>query len=185
MTFRISTTLPKSGTVTLTEVYRANQSSGPFAILDVVSGTPPRDDQGRFIYEDYSGDVSKFYRVVFYDAAQVILADSGPFSPNTVGSPDLGLLKKLDHNVNPTDGTFLADAMRYCGESGAGLADVPIRVYRAADFDAFRTDLALAVTRTDDHGRWVAPVFVSPGMQYCVLFYKEGLYGPDVVRITL
>lgn len=184
MTYRISTPYPQSGTVALTEVYRCNTPNGTYVIIDVISGVPVRDEQGRFIYEDHQGDVSKFYRVIFYDAASVILRDSGPFSPNTVGGPDLGLLVRLDHNRSTT-GDIVADALRYCGESGAGLPDVTIRVYRQADFDAFRTDLALATTRTNEEGRWAAPVFVESGATYAVVFFKEGLYGPDVVRVLL
>ena len=184
MALRISTPMPQSGVVTLTEIYRASATAGPFTVIDVLNGDPPKDTKNRFVYDDYTGDISKFYRVVFYDASQVILADSGPFSPNTVGGSDLGILVRLDHNSGP-QGTVVQDAMRYCAESGAGIPDVPIRIYRQADFDAFRTDLALATTRTDDQGRWAAPCFVEPGQTYAVLFFKEGMYGPDVVRVIV
>lgn len=184
MTYRISTEFPASGTVALTEISRADQANGPYSVIDVLNGPQFPDAKNRFVYEDYQGGVDKFYRVVFYDAAQVILRDSGNFSPNTVGGPDLGILVKLDHNRG-LSGSVVADAMRYCGESGAGLPDVTIRVYRQADFDAFRTDLALATTRTDDNGRWAAPVFVEPGQTYAVVFYKEGMYGPDVLRVMV
>ena len=184
MAFRISTALPASGVVSIIEIFRAERTEGPFAVIDVLSGIPTADEHGQFYYDDPSGDLSKFYRVVFYDAAQVILRDTGPITMNTVGAPDLGLLVRLDHN-RALDGSTVQDALRYCGEGGAGLADVPIRIFRAADFDAFRTDLAIAVTRTDSNGRWLSPVYVSPGMTYAVVFYKEGLYGPDVVRVLL
>ena len=184
MSYRISADYPPSGTVALTEVFRAPANTGPFVIADVLSGEPVRDERSRFIYEDPQGGSDKFYRVVFYDVAQVILLDTGVFSPNTVGGADLGLLVKLDHNRS-LYGDIVIDALRYCGESGAGLPDVIVRVYRAPDYDAGRTAAALATTRTDAHGRWLAPVFVEPGMTYCVHFSKEGLYGPDVVRVLL
>ena len=184
MTYRITTDYPTSGTVTLTEVFRGDAATGPLVVADILSGEPVRDARGRFIYEDFQGGPDKFYRVVFYDAASVILLDTGVFSPNTVGGADLGLLAKIDHNRS-TNGDIITDALRYVGESGAGLADVTIRVYRQADFDAFRTDAALGTTRTDENGRWLAPIFVEPGQHYAVVFYKEGLYGPDVVRVLL
>jgi hypothetical protein len=180
MTLRISRVLPLSGVPARYEVFRG---ADPRTLLpiDVVPFPGANRDAAAnaFFYDDPGGDAALYYRVAAYDAANVLLDDSGPFAFSPAVAASVPTRVKVDHDYGA------ADDFRYVAASGAGVAGAKVRVYAAPDFDAGRTDLAAAVTETDDDGRWAAPVFLEPGHTYVLHFSKENAYGPDVVRVVV
>lgn len=179
MALRVSTELPPSGVVALTEVFRAEAHGQPLRLVEVFDGQPPVDDRGRLVYDDPSGAATKVYQVIFYDAAMTVLRDTGHFTPNLVGGPDLGVFRRVDHDYGAPD------ALSYQTQSGVRVVGATVACFRAADYDAGRRDVAVAVTKTDANGRWAAPFYLPAGQDYVVVFSKSDQWGPDAQRITV
>ncbi len=78
------------------------------------------------------------------------------------------------------------DALTYRTSSGAGISGASIQVFLAADYAARNRGPAFVVARseTGSDGRWVKGVMLSPG-EYTVLFFRQGLYGPDTMNFTV
>lgn len=85
---------------------------------------------------------------------------------------------KLDHDY-PLEGD-----LRYVTPGGSPVGDAQIRVYRKADFDAGRLESPVGITTTDADGRWRSAIFVNPGFDFVVQFFKPNEFGPDQRAVT-
>lgn len=76
----------------------------------------------------------------------------------------------VNHNTGGTDN------LRAVDQSGAGIDNMEIAVYLKSDFDAGNQAIsyrkAWSTTKLD--GRWRRPVNLDSGLDYTVLFFKEG-----------
>lgn len=66
--------------------------------------------------------------------------------------------------------------LAYRTTDDVGIEDAAVRVFSAT--------VLLAATRTDVEGKWIAPLYVSPGT-YTVTFQKDTVYGPDSRTISV
>ena len=66
--------------------------------------------------------------------------------------------------------------LAYRTTDDVGIEDAVVRV--------FSSSLLIAATRTDVEGKWIAPLYVSPGT-YTVTFQKDTVYGPDSRTISV
>lgn len=133
----------------------------------------------QFFFDDPLGTDARVYRVRALGPARELYGDTGPFQPSTALAAVLATRVRVDHNWP----TF--DNLRVVAQSGMGIPEATVRVFRAPDWDANRRDVALAVTTTDVNGAWKTPVWLEPGMDYVLVGSKEGAYGPNERRITV
>lgn len=179
MALRVSTDLPPSGTPVLTEIFRAEAHGQPLRLIEMFNGAPPVDDQNRLYFDDPSGAASKVYQVIFYDEAMTVLRDTGPFTPNVVGGPDLNVFRRVDQDYGtPGD-------LSYQTANGTRISGATVVCFRAADYDASRLDVAVATTKTNADGAWSAPFYLPAGQDYVIVFSKSDQWGPDAQRITV
>jgi len=86
----------------------------------------------------------------------------------------------VNHNYGGTDN------LRYVAPNGVGIDNATIQIFVRSDYDAGKRGrgyiIAESVTGTD--GRWVRDVALDPG-DYTVVFFKQGLYSPTVINITV
>lgn len=122
-------------------------------------------------YDDPGGADASVYRVYGEPGY-----DSGPFQPTVNRAADLQTRFRLDH-------TYDDGRLRYTDDGGNGVR-VTVRVYREADWEAGRIELAIAVVETNTDGTWRAPVFLEPGMNYILHVQGEGR-GPIVETLTI
>jgi hypothetical protein len=183
MSNRIFWQIPTSPDAHQFEVRRADNATTPFtfvARIAVVKSGPNWDStNSRFFFDDPDGDAATIYQVLAFAGSGDVVADSGPFQPALATAADLLARTRVDHHYGGTD------QLRYVAPGGAGIPNAEIRIYRRADFDQGRTDLALFRLETDNDGRWVAPVFLEVGFDYTVWFAKLGVYGPNTKIITV
>lgn len=180
MSIRIYWKPPQTPVVTF-DVMRADAADGPFFLMATLEASSDNFDvaSSRYYYDDVDGTDAHFYRVQGFSSQGYEVARSPVFQPAVVKGAELGTRVKVDHHYGGTD------ALRYLAPGGAGIAGATIRIYRDADYQAGRTANALAVTQTDDAGRWVAPVLLEPGLSYVVHFAKDDAFGPDTVTIVV
>lgn len=78
------------------------------------------------------------------------------------------------------------DALRYVAPNGVGIDNGTIQIFLKSDYDAGRRGrgYVIAETSTNTEGRWVRDVALDPG-EYVVVFFKQGLYSPTAVPITV
>lgn len=134
--------------------------------------------EGKFFYDDLTGDTTKYYRLYAYDSAANKSQPSTPFQAAATG-PAIPNTVKVDHNYpTPT-------SLRYQTAGGNPIEDAVIRIFKKTDFDLGLTTVALATTKTNARGEWISPVYLTTGFTYTVSFAKEGLYGPDVCEIVV
>lgn len=164
------------------EVYIAPQSGGTFTLATTIyedrTKAPFDTETGQYYYDDAEATASTIYRVQAFSAINELVADTGPFQPASSFGANLITRVKVDEHY----GT--ADALRYLA-SGMPVPNALIRVYREADWDLGKTELALYVVETKPDGRWNSPIYLEPGLNYVLVFSKEGSYGPDIVRTTI
>lgn len=97
-----------------------------------------------------------------------------PGSTGEALSQAAGLVDKgavaVDHNYGGTDALRIRNAT-----TGAGIADATVAIYTAADYDAGRRgqQFVLALTRTDNDGRWLVPLRLDPG-DYSLVVSERG-----------
>jgi hypothetical protein len=161
----------------------APEASGTFLSLGTVSAAldaNPNWDaaSSRFFWDDASGTPQSVYRVRAVGPRGEVVADSGVFQPAVVRGGGTENRRRLDHHHGAQD------ALRYATGNGVGVPDAEIRVFRAADWDAGRREVAVGVTVTDPDGRWISPLYVEP-LSYVVVFFKAGFYGPNLARVTV
>lgn len=183
MSTRIYWSPPRSADAFQFELRRAATALLPLDFWQRLSTVPvgPNWDplSERFFADDAAGDAQTVYEVLAFAASGATVADSGPFQPAVAQTALLLTRTKVDHDFGQKD------ALRYLSTGGVGLPDVEIRIFTRADFDAGRTDLPLFRLQTADDGRWRAPVYLTPGLDYVVWFAKPGAYGPDTRVITV
>jgi hypothetical protein len=165
------------------EIYRALTATMPFALLNIVQHQVPGPNfdaaKQRFFYDDVGGQGDSFYKVLYLTSLGIQLSATDPFQPEGAVAADLAARTRVDHNFGAPDN------LRYVGPSGAGVPDAVVRLFKKPDYDAGRVDLAIAVTRTRDDGRWSAPAFLEQGFSYVVHFEKLRAFGPDTVTIVV
>lgn len=85
----------------------------------------------------------------------------------------------VDHNYGGIDN------LRYI-KNGVGVDNACIYCYLKSDFDAGRLDNQYIVARTTTRvdGRWERPMMLDPG-EYTLMFFKQGITGPDTVSINV
>lgn len=99
------------------------------------------------------------------DAVRRLAALDVPVSRAGTGSGTI----PVDHNTGGPD------ALRYVDGQNAGVAGATVRAYAKADYDAGAyVERGRTVTKAD--GRWVAPVYLDPGVAYTLTFAKPGVY---------
>jgi len=78
------------------------------------------------------------------------------------------------------------DALRYVASNGVGIDNATIQIFLKEDYDAGRKGRGyiIAESTTDTEGRWTRDVALDEG-EYAVVFFKQGLYAPSVVYITV
>jgi hypothetical protein len=164
------------------DIQRADVLSGPWILIHNIPHLVPGPDYDpvthQFWWEDPTGDLNKYYRLVAIDLAGNHSVPSDPFQPIPT-EPAIPNNTKVDHNYGGSSN------LRYLTASGTPVEAAVIRVFRKSDYDQGRTDVALATTHTDPLGGWALPVFLTAGYSYVLVFAKEGLYGPDKVEITV
>lgn len=165
------------------QVFRGDAQAGPFWMLASVAAdtTGPNYDvaSGRYFYDDPDGALDLYYKVVVIDAAGATLAESPVFQPSAVVEGSLASRVRVDHNYGGTD------ALKAEAPGGTPIPQCEIRVYREPDYLAGRTSTPYALLLTRDDGRWATPVYLPPGMNYVVQFFKPSGYGPLAVTITV
>lgn len=165
------------------EVQRAETPSSAFTMVALVPHQIPGPDYDgvlrKFKYDDYDGTVDMYYRVIGATAQGLAVSDSAIFQVGGAQGAGLDTRLKVDHNYGGVD------LLRYTTAGGTPIPNAQIKIFRQVDYSVGRNDLAIASSETDPDGRWVVPVFLEPGMNYVVYFFKSGLYGPDITIITV
>lgn len=138
-----------------------------------------------------AGDTTAIAVGAYFYQVTLTLADGTITQPVEWTPVDIGLggsgdttPPTFDNTIKLTDNFPLADDMRYMTPGGSPIADAQIRVYYKADYDAGRLESPVGITMTNAAGRWSTPVFVVPGFDYVVQFFKPNEFGPDVTTVT-
>lgn len=135
-------------------------------------------ENGKFFYNDLTGDESKFYRLVAIDQSDNRSAPSTPFQAASEEAPvENGV--KVDHNYGSSG------ALRYTDINGTPIEGAVVRIWTKIDFDTGNTAAPLAITLTNERGEWQNPVFLATGRTYTIQFHKEGSYGPDSIEVIV
>lgn len=135
-------------------------------------------DKNVFFYVDTNGTSSTYYVLVAIDTGNISSAPSQPFKSNSV---TLAITNTIMVNEN-----FSSDnALIYQDGNGAPIAGAIIRVFFKSDYDAGRTTIALATTTTNALGGFTAPIFLTTGFTYALVWSLESKYGPDLEEITV
>lgn len=180
---RVSWAAVADAAVVAYQVFRADTQQGQYWLLATVSSdvTGPNFDANlqRFFYDDPAGTLDLYYKVVAVDGVGVARAESAPFQPSAVQDTSLANRVRVDHNYGGQD------ALQAEAPGGSPIAQCEIRVWREPDYllNASSTPYAMLLTRDD--GRWETPVYLPPGMNYVVQFFKPSGYGPRSVTITV
>lgn len=133
----------------------------------------------RFSVEDPQGTDTTVYRVRALGPNGELYGDSGPFQPSAAVAAGLASRTRVDHNFEDPDN------LRYVTPSNQGIPDAIIRLFRASEWDQGRRDVSEYAVLTDANGRWKAPVWLEPGLDWVLIFEKAGEFGPDERRITV
>ena len=88
-------------------------------------------------------------------------------------------LVSLNHNTGGVDN------LRYLTANGEPISYARITVYLTSDISQGIYTNPLAISSTDDTGRWTLPIKVdnSGAGAYTIVFEKEGFFGPDSVEV--
>ncbi len=174
-----------SADVTYYEITTAPQAGGTFVVLQPlfpvaqVAGNGSWDDVNkRYYFDDTSGTDTSVYRVVGFEGVGNTVADSGIFQPSSVVAAEMTARYMVDHNWGGVN------ALQYA-RNGIPIPNGDVWVFTAADYDAGRRQVPLHRVKTATDGTWEAGIMLEPGLDYMVVFFKNGLYGPDKVRITV
>lgn len=110
----------------------------------------------------------------------VQLQDNSTIFIDSSSSAPVGTNKtKVDHNYQAVD------ALQYVTSSNDPVEGADVYAFTQAQYDANAPTLqAIAVTKTDSKGRWIAPFFLDTGT-YVILFQKINKYGPDTRTINV
>jgi hypothetical protein len=164
------------------EIYRAATSADdPVPLIDIDHLIPSLNwdaKSQRFFFDDISGTLKNYYQVVAVTSDGIILGDSGLFTP---ASPQVALktIVPLDHNYGGIDN------YQVISPGGASLAYVSILVYKAIDYAMGRRNVVVGQTESDTQGRWKSPIYVTPGLDYTIVFEKTSEWGPNAVNVTV
>lgn len=83
----------------------------------------------------------------------------------------------VNHNTGGTD------ALRFVDGAGAGIEGATIMAYVKEDYDdGIYTMRGQATTGAD--GRWTANLMLDDGVEYALVFYKPGAFGPTTETVT-
>ena len=182
MSIRISWDASPEADIASYEVQRSDLLPGPWVAIDNVPHVIPGPNWDpvahQFFWEDTTGTLDKYYRLIAIDLAGNRSVPSDPFQPIPT-APAIPNNVRVDQNYGGPGN------LRYMTSGGQPVEAAVVRVFRKADFDLGRTDVALATTMTNAQGNWSSPVFLTAGFTYVLSFAKEGLYGPDKIEITL
>lgn len=163
------------------EVYRGTVAGG-VTLFDTVPHAVPGpnyDDKLARFYLDDTDAGTYVYRVVAVSQTGVAIGDTGVFYANSAQSVDLRMFVKVDHNYG------LVDALRYVSPGGAGIPYAKVFVFKTADYAAGRRDAPVATTETLVDGRWREACYLTPGLDYTIVFFKQSEYGPNAVTVTV
>ena len=165
--------------------YVVNSGSSPtgsFTFLANVSYnlTGPNFDQvkGVFFYVDAGGTTSTYYTLAAVDTGGTSSLPSQPFQAAGV-PPAIPNTVMVNENYGGTD------ALIYQDDAGNPIEGALIRAFTKTSYDAGDTNVALAVTTTNALGRFVAPIFLTTGYTYTLVFAKQTYYGPDAIEIIV
>lgn len=182
MSVRIAWLPNTDGDVVSYSVERADNPGGTWSVLAVVphnlTGPAYDPDVNQFFYIDAAGTVTQFYQVTATDAQGTVSAPSATGVPSSP-VPVITNVAHVDHDYGGID------ALRYAAINGTPINNAVIRIYRKIDFDQGLIQHPLAITRTDERGEWVDPIYLTPGYTYVVQFAKETVCGPDHVEIIV
>lgn len=173
---------PGTEEVDFYEVKSAPSVTGTFSLLAIVQDdrTSPNwnTQTARFTYADNDGVDTTIYRVQGFTNGSLSY-DSGPLQSEVSQAALLQTRTRVDHNY------LYPNAYQYIEPGGAPINEAIVRVFTKPDWDALRRDVALFVTKTNAQGQWVSPFWLEPGMQYVLVFQKDGVCGPDISEITV
>jgi hypothetical protein len=133
----------------------------------------------RFFYDDPTGTTDSYYQVLSLTGAGIQVQDTGIFQPSSRVGADLSTRVSINHNYGGQD------ALRFVTESGVGIPDATIRIFREADYAANQTTTPIVVARTLGDGRWDRPVYLEPGFNYVLTFEKPSAFTASPVTITV
>lgn len=161
---------------------RSTTSSGPWvplaSVLNDTAGSNYDVSSAAFFYVDTDGALTSWYHLIAVDNVGLRSQPSAPFQAQADTPPLVDVQTRIDHHFPTTDN------LRYILASGEGVMNATVRVFKQEGFQP-NSSIALALTTTDENGRWRDPIFVLPGYTYVVQFSKEGLYGPDHTTVVV
>jgi hypothetical protein len=167
--------------VFLFEISRAITEDHPVQSLATVLAvpTPLNFDSARnqYFYDDQQGASTCYYRILAHSEGGAITYDTGFFQQ--VVFPSFQTVRPVNHDWD------VPDRLTYRTPSGQGIPNAKIRVYTKPDYLANKLTNPVAVTETDNDGRWKATTFLPIGMNYIILYEKYAQYGPDKIEISL
>lgn len=167
-------------------LYSDTGPEGPFlerapAILNVQAGANWDANAGVFFFVDDEIGY-RLYRLHTLDTQGTEHADTAvpPFGPNN--DP---FVAPEPHTFPLNHDTGGIDALRYVDPNGQPVAGATIRVYAKIDWDMKRYSKVVGLTKTDATGRWISPIFVTPGDTFVVRYELPNTWGPDGVEVTV
>lgn len=151
-------------------------------IANVQSGGNWDSGSGSFFYDDPVTLPFRLYRLVAVDSLGTAFETSGqpPFSAGN--DPVLAPVPEsfpLDHNTGGTD------ALRYVDPNGDPVDNATIRVYDKEKWDLKLYAQVVGLVKTGPDGRWLSPVFVTPGTTYVLQFQLPGTWGTSLVEVIV
>jgi hypothetical protein len=166
-------------------LYSDTGMAGPFLTRAQIVNAPVGDNYdpvaGIFFYND--DEISyRLYRLRTIDVAGNVFDDtaSAPFS---AGNDPYQIPVANTTPINENYGG--ANALQYVTQDGIPVVNATVRVYTKLDWDLKRYSKVIGLTKTNENGGWVSPIFVEPGNNFVVHFTLPNVYGPDTVEITV
>lgn len=93
----------------------------------------------------------------------------------------------METNLLPVSSDFGGpNTLAYQDETGTGISDATVRVYKREDYQQSRRSFRYIVagTTTDESGRLIRPLLLAPGW-YIMVFAKGSAFGPDTVTLKV
>lgn len=76
-----------------------------------------------------------------------------------------------------------SDVLAYKTDGGAGIEAATVQAYVKSEYDAGVFTLR-GITTTNALGEWNTNLMLNSGVEYTIVFYKPGAYGPDTKDVT-
>lgn len=136
--------------------------------------------KSEYFYDDLTGTRDSTYQVLFITADEISTGGTPLFRPmDATGTPQVISRIPLNHDYGSED------AYKAIAPGGAPVSYAQILVFKKIDWDGGNKSLPVGITETNTEGRWRDTIYVEPGLDYVIQFFKPQAFGPTTVVVSI